>query len=130
MPRVRVLGGEVDGRDLKDAIMVTYKGHISKFYCKDNKSTQFNYSPGEFYPEFIEEEYWTGGFLIGQTFGFLLKNDEDYVKYYLEFEAIFDEFTSYKMTTVGKVKYPDIFMSIDDMKQFFYVDITNDLIWQ
>lgn len=130
IPRVRVLGDNINDYDLKDAKLITYNGIITKYYCKDNPSQSFNYSMREFYPEFIEDENWTGGFYIGDAYGFKFQNDEDYLYVSLSFEAVFDSFTSYCAFVRIKVKYDDIFRSIDDLREFFYVDLTDGLSWR
>lgn len=130
IPRVRVLGDNISDYDLKDAKLITYNGIITKYYCKDNPSQSFNYSMREFYPEFIEDENWTGGFYIGDAYGFKFQNDEDYLQVFIEFEAVFDNFTSYCAFVRIKVKYGDIFRSIDDLREFYYVDLTDGLSWR
>lgn len=129
MPKIRVLGDNIPGYDLKEAKLITYTGSIKKYYCKDNGSTSFVYSPGEFYPEFIEEEYWKGGFFIAESYGFFFNNDEDYLKVNLELEAIFDNFTSYKTRISLKVKPSEIFIDIDNIKEYFYIDLTSETDW-
>lgn len=129
IPRVRVFGDNINDYDLKDAKLITYHGSITKYYCKDNPSQTFNYSMREFYPEFIEDENWAGGFYIGDAYGFKFQNDEDYLQVFLSFEAIFDSFTSYCAFVRFKVKHGDIFRSIDDLREFYYVDLTDDLGW-
>ena len=128
MPKVRVLVDTINGFCLKDAKLIGYDGVISKYYCKNNISGTFHYTPSQFYPEFIEEEYWTGGFLIAEAYGFNFQNDLDYLDYHITFEAVFDDFNIFHASFDGEVMYNDIYTSIDELKQFFYVDI-NSTYW-
>ncbi len=128
-PKIRVYINKIQGFDLKNAEVVHYSGATQKIYCPDVESTLFQYTPSEFYPEFIEEQYWSGGFLIGESFGFFFNNDMDYLDVYLSFHVYFNNFDHFTGDKLIKVKPDDIYKDINNLKDFFFFDITSDIYW-
>jgi hypothetical protein len=128
-PKLRVLENSLpDQQELKKALEIQFTGSVRKYYCSGDHSEPFIYN-SSFDPWAIDQAYWTGGFLVGKAYGFNIDNEEDYIYSSVKLAASFFDGFTYTAQINTLTYKDDIFKDIDNLKDFFFIDVTSETVW-